>query len=280
MHKNFSFIRSSHITPTLFFLAAMLLSAPNQTQAAQTQNNSVEPTTQTIEYKSGQANLEGFLATPKAPSTKKLSAMLIVHDWMGIGEFTKNKAKLLASQGFVAMAVDVYGKDNLPKNSDEAAKLSGKLKEDRALLRSRIRAAYDVVAKNANVDRSKIFVMGYCFGGTTALELARSGAELRGTISFHGGLSTPTPQDAKQIKGPVLALHGADDPYVSTAEVEAFKKEMKDANVSLQFISYPGAVHAFTNPAAGDDPKKGAAYQKAADEKSWIDFNEFMKNKI
>ncbi len=127
------------------------------------------------------------------------------------------------------------------------------------------------------VNPRKILVIGYCFGGTTALELARSGAPLVGTVSFHGGLSTPTPEDAKNIKGPVLAMHGADDPNVPPAEVKAFKDEMSRAKVKLEFIAYPGAVHAFTNPAAGNDNSKGAAYNANADKKSWIAFEKFLK---
>ena len=118
--------------------------------------------------------------------------------------------------------------------------------------------------------------MGYCFGGTVALELARSGVELAGTVSFHGGLNTPTPQDAKNIKGTVLALHGADDPWVPANEVAAFKKEMADAKIPLSFIAYPNAVHAFTNPAAGNDNSKGAAYNADADKKSWTEFMNYL----
>ena len=126
-------------------------------------------------------------------------------------------------------------------------------------------------------NKNKVVVMGYCFGGTTALELARSGAPLAGTAVFHGGLSTPMPADAKKIKGPVLVMHGADDPTVPPAEVKAFKDEMNNAGVAMKFVSYPGAVHAFTNPAAGNDNSKGAAYNATADKESWIEFEKFLK---
>ena len=119
--------------------------------------------------------------------------------------------------------------------------------------------------------------MGYCFGGTSALELARSGAPLVGTATFHGGLSNPTPEDAKKIKGRILVMHGADDPFVAAAEVTAFKNEMKKTNVKMSFIAYPGAVHGFAIPGSGNDNSKGMAYNKEADKKSWIAFEKFLK---
>jgi dienelactone hydrolase len=211
---------------------------------------------------------------------KKKPAILIVHDWMGLGDFFRTKANDIAGQGYVAFAADIYGQGNLPKNSDEAGKLAGQYKSDRALLRKKIRAAYDKLLTLPDVDPKNIVVIGYCFGGTTALELARSGAPLAGTVTFHGGLSNPAPADAKNIKGQVLVLHGADDPFVPPAEVAAFKKEMADAKVKMQFIAYPGAVHAFTIPSAGNDNSKGAAYNAVADKKSWAEFQKFLKSVI
>ncbi len=228
-----------------------------------------------VPYQAGKTQLEGYLNAPS--STTKKPAVLIVHDWMGLGEFSKQKADELSKMGYVAFAVDIYGKNVRPKDQSEAAQFATKFKDDRKLLRERIRAAYDKVASLPNVDPTKIIVMGYCFGGTTALELARSGASLAGTVSFHGGLGTPIPQDAKNIKSPVLALHGADDPYVPASEVSAFQTEMKDAGVKLSFVSYPKSVHAFTNPAAGNDNSKGAAYNADADKKSWVEFTKFLK---
>jgi dienelactone hydrolase len=144
------------------------------------------------------------------------------------------------------------------------------------MLRERMKAALKTLVSQKGVDPKRVVVMGYCFGGTAALELARSGAQLAGVVSFHGGLSTPTPQDAKNIKGKVLTLHGEDDPYVNKDEVAAFKKELTDANVSFEFISYPGAVHSFAVPSAGSDNSKGAAYNAEADKKSWERFKEFL----
>lgn len=233
-----------------------------------------------MEYKSADGTLmQGYVAYDDAVTTPR-PGILIVHDWMGLSQFTKDKAVQLAKEGYVAFAADIYGKGVRPANEKEAGALATKYKDDRNLLREHIRAAYDSFASIQLVDAQKIVVMGYCFGGTTALELARSGAPLAGTVSFHGGLSTPTPKDAKHIHGSVLALHGADDPHVPPAEVTAFKKEMKDAKVNLTFIAYPGAVHAFTNPAAGNDNSKGAAYNETADKASWAEFEKFLKKVV
>lgn len=233
--------------------------------------------TAAVEYSSADgAVMEGYVAYDDAAKLPR-PGIIIVHDWMGLSEYQKGKAKQLAKEGYVAFAADVYGKDIRPSTTDEAGQLATKYKNDRALLRSHIRAAYDRLEALPQVNPAKLVVMGYCFGGTTALELARSGVPLAGTVSFHGGLSTPTPQDAKNIKGKVLVMHGADDPHVPPAEVDAFRKEMKDAHVDMTFISYPGAVHAFTNPKVGNDPSKGMAYNAEADKKSWAEFEKFIK---
>ncbi|HEY0552143.1 MAG TPA: dienelactone hydrolase family protein, partial [Verrucomicrobiae bacterium] len=149
------------------------------------------------------------------------------------------------------------------------AALAGKYKSDRPLLRARITAALETFRANERVNSKQIAAIGYCFGGTTVLELARNGADIAGLVSFHGGLSTPSPSDAKNIKCKVVALHGADDPFVPAEEVTAFEKEMRDAKVDWQLTAYGGAVHSFTDKNAGNDNSKGSAYNAAADARSW-----------
>jgi dienelactone hydrolase len=229
-----------------------------------------------VDYKVGGKTMEGYVAYDDT-KRKPRPGILIVHDWMGLTQFDKDKANQLANEGYVAFAVDVYGKGIRPKNADEAKKLATKYKNNRKLLRERMGAAFDTLTGMKEVNQNKIIVMGYCFGGTAALELARSGAPLKGTAVFHGGLSTPTPKDAMNINGPVLVMHGADDPNVPPEEVKGFMDEMKMGHVTFQFVSYPGAVHAFTNPAAGNDNSKGAAYNEAADKASWIQFEKFLR---
>jgi dienelactone hydrolase len=227
-----------------------------------------EITTRTVEYKQGDTVLEGYLAfDPAGPARKP--GVIVVHDWMGVGQNTRRSTEALARLGYVALAADVYGKGIRPKDGKEAAALAGKFKGDRALLRARLAAALEELRRQPNVDGARLAAIGYCFGGTAALELARSGASLAAVVTFHGGLGTPTPADAKNIKAHVLALHGADDPYVPEAEVKAFEDEMRAAGVDWQLVKYSGAVHSFTIPDAGSDNSKGAAYNAVADRRSW-----------
>jgi dienelactone hydrolase len=221
-----------------------------------------------IEYKQGDTVLEGYLAWDDAKTAKR-PGVLIVHEWTGINDHIKKRAEMLAKLGYVAFAADIYGKGIRPTAPAEAAKTAGIYKSDRALMRARVKAGLDELKKQKLTDPLRVAAIGYCFGGTTVLELARDGADLKGVISFHGGLSTPTPQDAKDIKGKILALHGADDPFVKTDEVAAFQDEMRKGGVDWQFVSYGNAVHSFTNTAAGNDSSTGAAYNEKADKRSW-----------
>jgi dienelactone hydrolase len=148
-------------------------------------------------------------------------------------------------------------------------------------MRARARAGLEVLLKQPQVDPQRVAAIGYCFGGTTVLELARDGTDIAGVVSFHGGLSTPTPDDAKNIKAKVLALHGADDPFVKPEEVAAFEEEMRKGGVDWELVKYGDAVHSFTNPQAGTDKSRGAAYNEKADRRSWeamkTFFNEIFK---
>lgn len=220
-----------------------------------------------IEYKEGETFLEGYLAASKSAGTHP--GVIVVPDWMGMTDFAKGRADELARMGYVALAADVYGKGVRPATTQEAGKLAGNFKDDRKLLRARVNAALEELRRQPDVDAKHIVAIGYCFGGTAALELARSGADIAGVVIFHGGLDTPTPADAKNIKCKVLALHGADDPFVPAAQVAAFEKEMTDAGVDWQLIKYSGAVHAFAVPGAGTYNAKGAAYNERADRRSW-----------
>jgi dienelactone hydrolase len=224
--------------------------------------------TKTIEYRQGETTLEGYLAYDDAGSGKR-PGVLVVHEWTGLGPYVKQRVEQLAKLGYVAFGADIYGKGVRPATPEAAGKEAGKYKADRALLRARAQAGLAELRQQPQVDPTKLAAIGYCFGGTTVLELGRSGADLVGIVSFHGGLDTPTPADARNIKGKVLALHGGDDPYVPPAQVAAFMDEMRRGGVDWQFVSYGGAVHSFTNPAAGSDNSKGAAYNAKADQRSW-----------
>jgi dienelactone hydrolase len=234
-----------------------------------------EVKTQTVEYKEGATVLEGYFAYDDAFSGKR-PGIIVAHEWMGLNDYAKRRARELAQLGYVAFALDIYGKGVRAKDPKEAGALATKYKSDRALLRARALAAFDTLAKHPRVDRKKLAAIGYCFGGTTVLELARSGASLAGIVSFHGGLDTPHPEDAKNIKGRVLVLTGADDPSVPPAAVTAFEDEMRQAKVDWQLVSYGNAVHAFTNPDSGHDPSQGHAYNEKADKRSWQAMKDFF----
>jgi len=224
--------------------------------------------TQVVEYKQGDTVLEGYLAYDDAIKTPRPGVM-VVHEWTGIGDYVKKRTEQLAQMGYVAFAADIYGKGIRPNNPKDAAAQAGIYRGNRPLLRDRARAGLAVLQNNPLVDANRIAAIGYCFGGGTVLELARSGASVAGVVSFHGNLDTPNPADAKNIKGKVLVLHGAIDPYVPDSQVDAFEKEMNEAGVDWQLVSYGGVVHSFTNPSAGNDKSKGSAYDASADKRSF-----------
>ena len=214
--------------------------------------------------------MEGYRA---GAGTK--GSVLVVHDWMGLTDKTKAKVDAIAGLGYTVFAVDVFGKSVRPKNPDEARANSANYYKDRKMFRDRL---------NAGLAQLKTFsgalpvaALGYCFGGTAVIELARSGADVRAVVSFHGGLDSPAPADGKNIKARVLALHGADDPFVSAANLSAFEDEMRTHKVDWQLIKYGGAVHSFTDPTAGQDPSKGAAYNRTADQRSWKAMQNFLE---
>jgi len=238
-------------------------------------NVHAELRTEVVEYKQGDAVLEGYLAYDDAVKGKR-PGVLIVHEWMGVNPYVKKRAEQLARLGYVAFAADIYGKGVRPKNSDEAAAESKKYKTDRQLMRARVNAGLDVLKNHKLADTKRTAAIGYCFGGTTVLELGRSGADVAGIVSFHGGLDSLNPNDAKNIKGKVLALHGGDDPFVPAEQVAAFQDEMRKAGVDWHMVIYGGAVHSFTNPDSGNDNSKGAAYNEKADKRSWEDMRQFF----
>ena len=228
-----------------------------------------------VEYRQGAAALQGWVARPRGLSGA-VPGILVIHDWTGVQATAKDRAEQLAKLGYVALVADIYGKGVRPSNPKESGAEAGKYKGDRALYRARLLAGLEELQRQPNVDSGKLAAIGYCFGGTGVLELARAGAAVRGVVSFHGGLDSPTPGDGKNIKAKVLVLQGADDPYVPAEGIAAMIAEFKAAKVDWQMVSYSGAVHSFTNPGAGSDNSKGAAYNAAADARSWTAMRAFF----
>lgn len=223
----------------------------------------------TVEYEKDGVTLEGFHVYDDAVEGKR-PAVLVIHQWTGLTDYEKQRSRQLAELGYNVFAADIYGKGIRPV-PPAAAQEAGKYKGDRKLYRARLEAGLEVLEKDEHTDVSKIAAIGYCFGGAGVLELARSGAEIAGVVSFHGALDAASGMAAEKgkVKAKVLVCHGADDPHVPPAQVEGLEKELRDAGADWQLIAYGNAVHSFTQKMAGNDPSKGSAYNEKADLRSW-----------
>lgn len=227
-----------------------------------------------VEYTHGKTLLEGFFACDDASATPK-PGVLIAHAWGGRTEFVIEKAKELAALGYAAFALDNYGKGVLGSGPEENSKLMAPFLEDRGLLRDRLTAGLDALKRQSGVDTSRLAIMGYCFGGLCALDLARSGADIRGAVSFHG-LLMPPGLEQRPVKAKVLALHGYADPMVPPQQVLDFGTEMTEAGVDWQLHAYGGVLHGFTMPEA-NDLKLGALYDASAARRSWQAMLDFFQ---
>jgi len=232
--------------------------------------------TRNVEYRDGDLVLEGFVAWDSERMEQKSPGILVVHQWMGLTDYERQRCKQLAQLGYIAFALDIYGKGVRPENAQAAGKQAGIYKSDRALYRRRLNQGLKELRLQDGVDQKQVAAIGYCFGGTGVLELARSGADVRGVVSFHGGLDSPSPADGKNIQAKVLICHGADDPFVPAKDIEAIKAEFNQAGVDWQMIYYSDAVHSFTQSMAGNDKSRGAAYNERADKRSWLAMKSFF----
>lgn len=220
-----------------------------------------------VAYKDGNQELKGLAIKP-AKKTTNNPAVLILPAWKGIDNHSKNVATELSKLGYIAFVADIYGKGNYPKNTDEAGKISGYYKSNPLEYQNRIVLALNELIKSgANPDNIAVF--GYCFGGTGAIEAAYANLNLKGVVSFHGGLMADKIEQSGLISPKVLILHGADDPYVAEADIKGCINSLNTRKADWQMISYSDAVHAFTEPEAGNNKASGAAYNKVAADRSW-----------
>jgi len=224
-----------------------------------------------VSYMWGDKEMKGYLATPKKADGKR-PGVLVVHEWWGHNDYARKRADMLAKAGYVALAVDMYGDGKTADHPKDAGKFSGEVMANMAGMRERFEAANTFLKKQDGVDAEKIGAIGYCFGGAVVLHMARSGADLDAVASFHGSLASKTRAEKDAVKAAVLVCHGADDGFIKAEDIEALKTEMKDAGANFEFVSYPDAVHGFTNPGATEKGEKFGIplkYNKEADKKSW-----------
>ncbi len=249
-----SFCMKTKIIPALIFS----LSFTYYTSVAQLK---------TITYSEGGQKLNGLAGTPTGKKVRK-SGVLILPAWMGIDENAKNSATRLTALGYYTFVADIYGDGKYPTDMSSASKISSYYKNNVSEYRNRIKAALDQLIKNG-ANPNDIVVIGYCFGGTGALEAARANLNVKGVVSFHGGLGRDTTRSIDPISPKVLVCHGANDFFVPEQQVKSFQDEMRKAGADWQMIYYANAVHSFTDPNAGNDPKKGVAYNEMAAKRSW-----------
>jgi dienelactone hydrolase len=223
-----------------------------------------------IDYRSGAVDLRGYLAFDETAAAARRPGVLVFHEGLGLGDFAMARARRLAELGYVAFAADMFGDRRQARNLQEVAHLVGEMRNDLQMLRDRGHAALETLAALPQVDATRLAAIGFCFGGTVVLELARGGADLKAVVSFHGVLATKMPAAAGKVKASVLVCTGADDPLAPPEQVRAFEDEMRAAKVKdWQVISYGNTLHGFTNPAADGSIFQSALYHERSDRRSW-----------
>lgn len=224
-----------------------------------------------VSYSADGTTLKGYIAYDDAMKGKH-PGILVIHEWWGHNEYARKRARMFAEQGYTALALDMYGNGKQAHHPDDAQKFSSEVSKNEKLAKARFDAALKLLKKEPTVDDSNIAAVGYCFGGSVALNMARLGEPLKAVLSFHGGLATGHPAEAGKVKARIASFTGEDDPFIPATQVAAFRQEMDKAGVTYNIETYPGAKHAFTNPEAdkyGQEFKLPLAYNAAADKASW-----------
>jgi dienelactone hydrolase len=233
----------------------------------------------TVEYSAQGTVMKGYLAYDENIKEQR-PGVLVVHEWWGLNDYARKRARMLAELRYTALAVDMYGGGKRALHPDDATKFSSELMKNFDVAKARFMAAMDVLKRQPTVDPTNLAAIGYCFGGGVVLNMARQGAALKGVASFHGNLTAVKPAQPGSIKAKILVLHGADDKFTTPEQIKVFNQEMRRAGADFQFISYPGAMHSFTNPKADVLGKRfniSIAYNEAADKQSWGELEKFLK---
>ncbi len=224
-----------------------------------------------VSYRADGTTLKGYVAYDDAVKGKR-PGILVVHEWWGLNDYVRQRARMLAEQGYTALAVDMYGNGKEAHHPDDAGKFSSEVSKNAKLAKARFDAALKLIKKEKTVDAGNIAAVGYCFGGAVALNMARMGEPLKAVLSYHGSLATNHAAEPGKVKARIASFTGEDDPFIPAAQVAAFRQEMDKAGVTYIARTYPGTKHAFTNPGAdklAQEFKLPFAYNATADKASW-----------
>src|SRR5437899_720857 len=224
--------------------------------------------TKVVTYTHDGTTLKGFLAWDDAVKGPR-PGVLVVHEWWGLNDYARGRAEQLAKLGYVALAADMYGEGKVTEHPKEAGEMAAKVRANVKDWRKRAEEALDVLKAQPQCDKTRLAAIGYCFGGSTALQLAYSGADLKAVVTFHAALPAPKAEEAKRIKASILVYHGADDKFIPDQAIKSFRDALDKAGVKYEFVSYPDTVHSFTVPDADKHNIAGMKYNKSADEDSW-----------
>lgn len=262
-------------TLSIFFVSILLLFACSKKQNPQ----KVGLVEKEVEYSTDSTSMKGFLVYDGDLQGKR-PGVVVVHEWWGNNEYSRNRARMLAKLGYVAFALDMYGNGKQASNPKDAGKYAAEVFSNVKKAEARFSAAYNLLKNQEQTDPEKIGAIGYCFGGSVVLHMARTGMDLKAIVSFHGGLQPITPAKPNTIKSHLLICTGDADEFVPEEQREAFKKEMDDAGVNYEMVVYPDAKHAFTNPGSDENGKKfnlPIGYNESADKESWEKMKDFFK---
>lgn len=234
--------------------------------------------TREVSYEANGVALKGYVAWDDAAKTPH-PGVLVVHEWWGLNDYARMRARMLAERGYTALALDMYGEGKQAQHPDDAQKFSSEVMKNEGMAKARFEAALALLKKEPGVDPGKIGAIGYCFGGGVVLNMARIGEPLTVVESFHGPLATDHPAEPGKVQARVASFTGQADPFIPKADVAAFRKEMRAAGVKALIVTYPGAKHSFTNPGAdkyGKEFNLPLAYNARADKDSWKKGMAFM----